>query len=492
MSHIEAYANSPINASVDTKTELRRERKVVISLFISTLMAAIDGTIVLLAIPTIVKDLNSTVDLGIWVILSYLITLTVLSSQVGKISDRYGRAKMYNLGIAIFTIFSALCALSVNIIMLIITRALQAVGGALISTNSSALVADNFEPNRRGRVFGLTSAGWNFGSILGIFLGGLLTTIDWHLIFLINLPIGIGLLSISLKAIRDVREKDTKRLDITGALLLGVALLCIVLFMTFFILFGIDGFTLTLVILAAIFTAAFILNEYRSDEPTIDFKIFNNRVVRYSILASTIQSIATFSVLFLIILYLQGPRDLNPLAASLYLLPGYIVGAIIAPYAGKLSDIKGAREIASIGLALIIGAYILYELLLSPSMNLYLLLLITFISGAGSGLFFPSNISAIMSNADKDKYGMTAGTNRMLGNIGTILSFVVSLTVASASISKEEVLAIFVGTLSGLNSSLVDAFVHAVKVAILVSIALLIVAIIFSLARGKERRSSNK
>ena len=213
----------------------KNKSEILAVLVVGVLMSAIDITIVILALPTIDSGLHSGIALSIWVIMAYILVMTVLSTQVGKLGDKFGRAKLYNYGLGIFVVGSALCGLSPDIYALIGFRALQAVGGALIGTSSSAVVSDNFEPHERGKAFGFTSLGWNLGSIFGIFLGGLLATINWRLIFLINVPIGIVLLPISIRKLRDVKESIKERFDILGSLILGAGLFTLTIAAVYYI-----------------------------------------------------------------------------------------------------------------------------------------------------------------------------------------------------------------------------------------------------------------
>ncbi len=467
-----------------------RKNEILAVLVIGVLMSAIDITIVILALPTIDSSLHAGVATSIWIIMAYILVITLLSTQVGKLGDKYGRAKMYNYGIAIFVIGSALCGLSPDIISLIGFRALQAVGGALVGTSSTAVVSDNFEPHERGRAFGFTSLGWNLGSIMGIFLGGILTTINWRLIFLINVPIGIVLLPISIKRLNDVKERIKERFDILGSILLGIGLFILTIMAVYAIYTGFDIESALLLAVSILFFTAFAVRERRITFGIIDLKIFKNRIFSFSVIASMLQFTASFAVLFILILYLQGVRGLNPFTASIYLLPGYILGAIVGPRMGRISDRIGSRLPATAGLFITLIGYILYITLLGPYSPLYYVALITVFTGIGTGMFFPPNISAIMANAPHDKYGMASGINRMFGNVGMVLSFVIALTAISTSIPRVDALSIFVGTtIGGLSKSVDLTFMNGLHAAFITATAMLVLAMAMSAFRGKEDRS---
>ncbi len=475
--------------SMDVKESVDK-RSVLAVVVVGVLMAAIDTTIVILALPTIDTYFHTSPTISIWIIMAYILVLTVLSAQVGKIGDRFGRAKMYNYGFLVFIVGSALCGLSTSIFMLIGARVLQAVGGAFLSTNSSAVVSDHFEPHERGKAFGYTGMGWNMGAILGIFLGGALTSIDWRLIFLINVPIGAIALPIAFRKVKDVIKKKKEKYDIAGSIILGVALTLLTIMAIFAMTEGLTPHIVEFLGVAAALFAAFGIMQRREKAPTIDPSIFKNRVFTLSVLAGTFQFMATFAVLFILILYLQGVRSLSPLMSSLYLLPGYVVGGLLAPVSGRLSDRIGARIPATAGLLLIAFAYLLYITLLTPTSPLYYILIITLFTGLGSALFFPSNTSAIMANAPKDKYGMASGVNRLLNNVGMVLSFVFALTIISIAIPRNVALAIFAGTQIGVASTagFGAAFTKGLDAALLISIVIILIAVVMSAVRGKEDR----
>ncbi|EQD34975.1 drug resistance transporter, EmrB/QacA subfamily, partial [mine drainage metagenome] len=164
-------------------------------IMIGVLIAAVDTTIVILALPVMRADLHVGFASVVWVVLGYLLVITLLATQVGRLGDMFGRVRMYQAGFLVFILGSALCALSWNEASIIAFRLLQGVGGAFISAQSGAIIADTFPADRRGRAYGFTSIGWNVGAVLGILAGGVLVTfVSWRWIFWINVPIGAAAL----------------------------------------------------------------------------------------------------------------------------------------------------------------------------------------------------------------------------------------------------------------------------------------------------------
>ncbi|ADX86531.1 MFS transporter [Saccharolobus islandicus] len=460
-------------------------------LTLGSLMAAVDTTIVLLALPTITSSLHTDLLSSIWVLLAYMIVISVLSTQAGRIGDLFGKGKIYNLGFVIFTAASALCGISTNIDMLIIFRIIQAIGGAMLVANSSSIVADVFPPDRRGKAYGITSLGWNIGALVGIVLGGVLTTfLGWQYIFYINVPIGIAAVILGIMNIKDINKINTK-LDIPGAILLGISLGLISLSLMFIAASGISTDSVIELILGIVLIPFFLLNEIRSKYPIINLKVFKIRLLTYSILANFLQAIGGLSLSFLLIMYLQGVRGLSPLDSSLLLTPGYVIASILAPFMGKVADRGKPGVVAGIGLIFIFITLILYFFLLTPITDYYLIVGISAITGIGSAMFWPSNSTAIMFYAPKEYYGSVSGLSRTLGNIGTILSYVLSIVVATLSIPRNVAFEIFIGTTT-LNGDVSATFVNGLHFAFLISSIIIVVAMIFSFMSGKSKESVTK
>ena len=206
---------------------VKSQNIILVIVVLGTLMGALDSTIVLLAFPAITDGLHSDFITTIWIILTYLLVIAVTTTQLGRIGDIYGRTTMFNAGFAVFTVGSALCGFSPDIYFLIGSRVVQALGGALMQSNSGAIIADTFPPNSRGKAYGFSSLGWTIGSMLGIVLGGIVTTfIGWQFIFFINIPIGAIALILGLKYLKQAPKVKAK-LDLGGMVLLAASLLLI-------------------------------------------------------------------------------------------------------------------------------------------------------------------------------------------------------------------------------------------------------------------------
>jgi EmrB/QacA subfamily drug resistance transporter len=457
---------------------------------LGTLMGALDSTIVLLAFPTINDSLHSDLATSLWIILAYLLVLAVATTQMGRIGDIYGRSRIFNVGFVIFTVGSALCGFSPNIYLLIAFRAVQAVGGAIMQATSGAIIADYFPREKRGTAYGYNSLGYTSGAMLGIILGGIITTyISWQYIFFINIPIGIIAVTVGLKVLKDV-EKTSAKLDLPGMGLLASVLVLISLGLVDFAAQGLNALNISLEVVGAALLPVFLWYDRRLEKPLIDFEAFKNRVLRNAIFSAFFTSVGYFSVVFLVIMYLQGIRALSPLDASLLLVPGYVAGSFLGPIMGRASDKYGSREIATMGIFFLIVAILIY-LTMSATSPLYIVLFASAVSGLGTSMFFPANNSAVMANARSGSYGSISGLLRTLQNIGLVGSYVLAISVAAASIPRQIAFEVFIGT-TNLSGGVSQAFIFGIDHAFYASIAILVVAGVLSFIRGREVRNKEK
>lgn len=450
---------------------------------IGVLIAAVDTTIVILALPAMRSALHVGFGSVVWVILGYLLTITLLATQVGRLGDLFGRVRMYEAGFALFVLGSALCALSWSETSIVAFRVLQGVGGALISANSGAVIADIFPPERRGRAYGYTSVGWSLGAVLGILAGGLLVTyLGWRWIFWINVPIGIGALALAFYALDARAERVRRSLDLIGMALLGLGLFGVLWATVRLTGVAFDGTIAALYGVGLLLLLAFVLHQARAREPMVDLQLFRVPTLAPAFLAALFQGLANFAVLFLITMYLQGVRALSPLDAALLLVPGYLVGSVIGPFAGRLTDRLGPVLPATVGLGLQVVAILLYARL-GLGTPLWTVSAISIVNGLGSGSFFPANNSAVMKASPRHLFGVASGMLRTFSNVGMIFSFAVALLVAASAVTRSLAFAIFVGN-TALSAVAGSDFLHGLHVAFYTSVAAFVIAALLSATRG--------
>ncbi|MGH3192835.1 MAG: MFS transporter [Streptosporangiaceae bacterium] len=453
------------------------------------LMTAVDTTIVVLALPEIQRSLHVALSAVVWVIISFLLVITLLATQVGRLGDMFGRVRMYEMGFVVFVLGSLACALAWNEASIIVFRIVQGVGGAFITANSGAVIADLYPRERRGRAYGYTSVGWTMGAVIGIVLGGLIVTyISWRWVFWINVPVGVAALTLALRVLHDRAERKRRRLDLPGMVCLGLGLFGVLWAMTRLATTALDAVVTGYLIGGIALIVAFGFIERRQPEPMLPLSIFRVPTMTASLLASLFQGLAAFAVLFLVIMYLQGPRGLSPIHASLLLVPGYVLGSVVGPYAGRLSDRRGPVLPATAGLAIQVGGLAIYAQL-GVSTGLWVVVLASVINGIGASFFFPANSSAVMKAAPPEAFGIASGMLRTFANIGMVFSFAVAILIASRSISRGLAFAVFVGSTS-LHGALAAAFTSGLHAAFYALMGFMVLAAVLSALRAGSIRTT--
>ena len=474
---------SPLDATQAYHSQLTKHRALAMLVVMTgVLITAVDTTIVVLALPEIQKGLHVGLASVIWVVIGYLLTITLLATQVGRLGDMFGRVRMYDAGFLVFVLGSLACALSWNELSIIVFRILQGIGGAFVSANSGAIIAGLYPPEQRGRAYGYNAIGWSLGAVLGIVLGGFIVTyFSWRWVFWINVPIGLAAVALALKVLKDHTERQTHKLDMLGMATLGLGIFGVLWAITKLATTSLDPSLIGYLTGGLILLITFVFIESRKKEPMLHLSLFKIPTMAPSLLAALFQGLANFAVLFLVIMYLQGPRGLTPLHASLLLVPGYIIGSTIGPFAGRLADKFGPVLPATIGLGIEVIALLLYAHL-SVTTGLWLVAVASIINGIGASCFFPANSSAVMKASPPNMFGISSGMLRTFSNIGMVFSFSVAILVASSSISKHLAFAIFVGT-TNLHGLLAKAFTNGLHGAFYVSMIFMIIAAALSALR---------
>jgi EmrB/QacA subfamily drug resistance transporter len=460
---------------------------------IGSLMAAIDTTIVVLALPNMLQDLHSDLVKMTWVIMAYLMVSTVLQLSFGRMADMFGRVRMYNLGFVIFTLGSVLCGLALNDGLLIAARVVQGIGGAMLTANSMAIITEVFPANQRGQAMGFNAVTWGAGSVLGPVLGGfILAVTSWRWIFLINLPIGIIGTLAAFFLLHDIEPKPRgERFDVLGAVLFCAGLVTLLLGLMSSIGSGwLSPGVLIMLAVAVISFASFLLWERRARNPMLDLQLFTNSRYTLSVLAATFQSLAIFAVNFLIVFYLQGVLGYTPLIAAFLILPLPVLTSAIGPLGGRWADhdrFNGATP-ATVGLILQTAA-LLVLVFLTPRTSYLFLALALSLMGVGSAIFWSPNTSTTMGAAPRNRLGVASATLNTMRNVGMVCSFAVALAVAAAAMPPAMVNAVFLGTVGHLPPAIANDFTGAMSHAFIASAVICVLAIFCSVARRSRRVS---
>jgi MFS family permease len=417
------------------------------------LMATINASILLIALPDIFRGIHldplapGNTSYLLWMILSFLVATAVLLVSLGRLGDIFGRAKMFTLGFAVFTVFSILLSVTwmhggSGAVWLIVMRVGQGIGGALVFANSNAILTDAFPQDQRGLALGVNSIAAIAGSFLGLVLGGLLGPVMWRLVFLVSVPVGIVGTAWSFRKLRDIGSRKPARIDWLGNFLFALGLISVMVGITY----GIQpygghtmGWTSPLVLGAliggVIILALFCAVEARTDEPMFHLDLFRIRAVTAGNIAMLLAAIGRGGLQFILIIWLQGiwlPRHgydfaSTPLWAGIYMLP-LILGFLIAgPLSGWLSDRYGARPFATGGMLVAATSFLLL-LVLPVDFSYIWFALILLLNGLGMGLFASPNSAGVMNSLPPSQRGAGAGMLATFQNSAMVLSIGVFFT----------------------------------------------------------------
>ncbi len=407
---------------------MNRKWLVLIAIGTGTFMSALDGSVANMILPIVRDVFRSDVATVEWVVSIYLLTLSGLLLSFGRLGDLRGHKAVYLWGFAAFIAGSALCGAAWSPLSLILFRAMQAVGGAMLASNSPAIVTGSFEAERRGRAFGLVSAMTYLGLTVGPSLGGWLTqTFSWRAVFYINVPVGLLALGLSYFFIpNDSPAESEKRFDFPGAALFLAGLTALLLGLNKGAEWGWTSPATAGLLVAAFFLLALFLRvESRSPAPMLDLSLFRVPLFSASFACAVLNYVSLYSLIFLTPFYLIQGRGLNPAAAGALLTAQPIAMAIAAPLSGLISDKVGSRLPGMIGMAILAGGLFLLSAV-DESAALWQMGMYLAIAGLGTGAFISPNTSALMSSAPKARQGIASGV------LATARSFGMSLGIGLA------------------------------------------------------------
>jgi EmrB/QacA subfamily drug resistance transporter len=382
-------------------------------------MLLLDITIVNVALPEIERALHSNFSDLQWVIDAYALTLAALLLTAGSLSDLFGRRRVFVIGIAIFTVASALCALAGTPLVLNLARALQGIGGAFMFATSLALLASAFQGRDRGTAFGVWGATTGASVAVGPLVGGVLTDgIGWEAIFLVNLPIGVAAIAMTLAKVEESHAPSGGRIDWPGLVTFSGGLFALI----FALIRGNpEGWGSPLIVgclvAAAVLGTVFVLVERRSAAPMLDLTLFSKPAFAGASIAAFALSASMFSMFLYLTLYIQNILGYSPLESGLRFLPVTLLSFAIAPISGKLAERLGIRWFLGAGLALVgVGLFLMSGL--EPGDDWTALLAGFLVAGGGIGLVNPPLATAAIGVVEPQRAGMASGINSTFRQVG--------------------------------------------------------------------------
>jgi EmrB/QacA subfamily drug resistance transporter len=457
-------------------TDQTSKRAVLFVATASSLLTPLMVSSVNVAFPAIQKEFHIDAVLLTWLATSYILSAAVFLVPFGKAGDILGRRKIYVIGISVFTLSSLLSALATNARMLILFRIMQGMGSAMIFATGIAIATSVFTSYERGKALGIIMAAVYIGLSAGPFLGGVLTRLcGWRSVFELMVPLGaLTTYFAATKLKSEWADARGEKLDLLGSLLYGVAITIIMI--------GLSGpptaMGVGLLCSGSIVLVLFILWELRAEFPVLDISLFTmNRAFGFSSLAALINYSATFAITFILSLYLQYIKKLDPSTAGLVLIAQPITMAAFSPIAGKLSDRIEPQKIASVGMG-VTAVGLLGLTTLGFQTSLAYIVSDLLIIGFGFALFSSPNMNAIMSSVERKSYGIASGVVGSMRMLGQMLSMGIVTLAFSVTMGRKPI-----------TPKLYPAFLKSVDVIFTVCAMLCILGIFASLARGKLRDS---
>jgi len=450
---------------------------------VGTFMATLDGSIVNIALPSIGQAFGIDLATVEWVVVAYLLVVGSLLLPFGRLGEVLSFRRVYLAGFAIFTLASLLCGAAPGPGALIVARAVQGVGAAMIMAMGPAIIARTFGPGERGRALGLNAVSVSIGLSLGPALGGLLTEVgSWRAIFLVNAPVGVFAILWAARILPAEPPGRRQRFDVPGAGLTAGGLFALLLALNQGATWGwTSPPTIGLLALALACAVAFVAVERRTVTPMMDLGLFRVRAYSAGLAAVVVAFAGLFTATFLLPFLLQDGSGYTPLQTGLLITPIPIASALMAPFSGALSDRIGQRLPATLGIA-VLAAGLLSLTTLPESYAVGDLAWRLALVGAGQGLFLSPNSSSVLGAVPRPRLGTASGMIAQMRVVGQALGIVVSAAVVTLRIPAH------LAALEGLPAEQArqSAFAMAARDAFVAAALICSVGIVASLLRGGE------
>jgi MFS family permease len=434
---------------------------VLINTTIGMLMATINASILLIALPDIFRGIRidplapGNTSYFLWILMGFMLVTSVLVVSLGRVGDMFGRVRIYNLGFAVFTAASILLAVTwmhgdAAALWIIIVRVVQGIGGAMLMANSTAIITDAFPADQRGFAIGVNGVAAISGSFLGLLIGGLLAPIEWHLVFVVSVPFGIFGTIWAYVKLKDNGQRTPARIDWAGNLTFAVGLIGVLVG----IVYGLqpygghtmgwtNPFVLSSMIGGVAVLVAFGFIETRVSDPMFALELFKTRGFTMGAVAGLLGALARGGLQFMLIIWLQGiwlplhgySFERTPLWAGIYMIPMTVGFFISGPIAGRLTDRYGARPFATFGMIVSAAAFTIFDVIPIDFGYVWFALALTLV-GMSMGLFAAPNTTSVMNGLPANRRGAGAGMLNTFQNSAQVLSIGVFFTVIGLGLAS--------------------------------------------------------
>ncbi len=397
-------------------------------------MVSLDNLVVTTALPVIRRDLGASLAQLEWVVNAYTLTFAVLLLTGAALGDRFGRKRLFVVGISVFTAGSAMAALAPSTDALVLARAIQGLGAALVTPLTLTLLSAAVPPERRGLALGAWGGISGLAIAIGPLVGGAIVDgLDWHWIFWLNVPIGLVVVPLALAFLSESRGRDA-RLDLPGLALVSSGLFALV----WALIHGNgDGWTsgpvLAAFAAAAVLLPAFLVREHTASAPMLPLRLFRSR--RFSVAngVSFLMSFGVFGSIFLLAQFFQIVQGYSPFEAGLRTLPWTGMPIIVAPIAGAMSDRIGSRTLLVAGMALMAAGLGWFAALATPTVEYLVLVPALVVAGTGMSLFFAPTANLVLSSVRREEEGLASGANNTIREVGGVFGVAILASVFAAA-----------------------------------------------------------
>jgi len=487
-----SYMNNTKKISGTVKTEIRNSIPmsipeapnaqrwlILILITIMTFMDTLDSSIVNVALPTMSKNLAVNSGTIAWVVTIYLIVISASILIFGRLGDIFGQTRIFNLGIVLFTLGSALCGISHSLTFLLIGRCVQAIGASATMANSQGIITRVFPGNERGRALGFIGTAVALGSLAGPALGGLIVSVtSWDYIFWINIPIGVVCFILCMKYLPKKSNRKNESMDLPGAVLFILFIVPLFFAINQSQVWGLkDPRILAGIVVALVSFVFFIIVEMKSSTPLLDLSIFKNTWFTISIICGFLTFVVLFTSNIVHPFYLQDVREFSPGTAGLLMTVSPLIMGFTAPIAGYLSDRIGSEILTLIGLSITaVGMFLMAAM--NQTTSVLMICVFVGIVSIGNANFQSPNTSLIMSSVSRDKLGIGGSVNALARNLGMITGITLSTTILYGSMSRQLGQHV-TGYVAGQN----EAFLYGMRIVYLVAAGICLVCVAITATR---------
>lgn len=466
---------------MDTSGETRQntlERSALIVATLTSFMGPFMMSSVNVALPKIQADLHMDAVQLSWIATAYLLAIAIGLIPAGKIADISGRKKVFAWGIAVYTVSSFAAAFVGTPAILIGLRVLQGFGASMFVTTGMAILTSIFPPNRRGRAIGIYVSAVYIGLSAGPFFGGLMTNyLGWRSIFVIMLPFGLFSLFTTFYFLKgEWRGEEGQKFDIGGCVLYGCSILALVYGATRLP----EMIGISLLLAGTVLIVVFFRYQLKARFPVFDVSLFaTNKAFTFSCMAALLNYSTTFSVTFLMSLYLQYIKGMEPKVAGTVLMAQPVMMALLSPITGKLSDRIEPRFLATTGMSFTVIGVLLFSQIEADT-SVYLILANLIFMGIGFALFSSPNMTAIMGTVGPKHYGLASGTVSTMRLLGQMASMAIATVVLALIVGREVI-----------TPDKYALFLRSVHMVFMISTVLCLIGVYFSWFRGSVLDSKN-